>query len=609
MRNRIPGARNAEITEVISFISRNDRKKIFLVVIFQVSLSALDLIGVGIIGLIGAISITGVQSKPAGTNSSKILSFLNLSKSPIQDQVLSLGLLAVVLFVVKTCISLFVIRKITQFLSDRAAQISSELVQKFLHSGLLSIQLRSVQESLFALTNGVSNLTVGALAGLVNVIADASLLIFLAIGLFIVDPFISIATFLVFSLIGVVLYLAVHKRAVNAGEKFTTSSVKSIEVLNEAMRTYREALVKNRVENYIQRFRETRYTLSGADAEIRFLPQVGKYVIEVSMVLSFLLIGYYQFKHYNAAHAVGMLSLFIAATSRIAPAILRVQQGIIQLRSNVSAAGPTIDIAKLLADLKPALEIEYEENHLLDDFKPEIAIRNVGFMYPGSEAELISNLNLKILPNQHIAIIGPSGSGKTTLVDLILGILEPSTGEITISGLPPKQALKRYPGQIGYVPQDTEIFAGTLKSNICLGFSEREILDSKVEEVLEIASAMDFVNLYEKGVHSEILDRGSNLSGGQRQRIGIARALITNPKIIVFDEATSSLDSDTENSIVNSIEMLKKIKSMTIITIAHRLSTVKNADIVYYLENGNIIAHGRLEEVQSLVPTLSDSLD
>ena len=196
--------------------------------------------------------------------------------------------------------------------------------------------------------------------------------------------------------------------------------------------------------------------------------------------------------------------------------------------------------------------------------------------------------------------MGPSGAGKTTLIDLVLGLLEIKSGKVEISGEAPEIAIERWPGAIAYVPQDVVIINSSVKQNLGVGFPIEKISDEACWEALKVAQLDGFVNSLPEGLLTRISESGSNLSGGQRQRLGIARALITKPKIIILDEATSSLDAQTEEEISQSILALRG--SVTTLTIAHRLSTVVNADSVIYIADGKILAQGRFDEVRKIVP-------
>jgi ATP-binding cassette subfamily C protein len=237
-------------------------------------------------------------------------------------------------------------------------------------------------------------------------------------------------------------------------------------------------------------------------------------------------------------------------------------------------------------------------NH--QNFTPTIKFDLVTFSYPSTSGPVLSDVNVEILPGELVAVIGPSGAGKSTFVDLLLGILEPTVGKVKISSNSPQQAIENSPGAIAYVPQDVFLIPGSLEENVLLGFENNETNRVRAREALNRAQLGDFIATLPRKYETLIGERGMGLSGGQRQRIGIARALVTEPKLIVFDEATSSLDGDTENRVKETIQAMRG--KVTQVVVAHRLSTVRDADMVFYIDNGGIRARGTFSDIARLVP-------
>jgi ABC-type multidrug transport system fused ATPase/permease subunit len=233
-------------------------------------------------------------------------------------------------------------------------------------------------------------------------------------------------------------------------------------------------------------------------------------------------------------------------------------------------------------------------------FEASLELKNVNFKYPGANINFITDISLQIFPGEIIAFVGPSGAGKTTLIDLSLGILKPDSGEILISGVLPINAIEKWPGAIAYVPQDVQVIGGSIKDNIAMGFSENEQLNSLIKNAIKIAQLENMLIDKNSGLDLNVGERGNNLSGGQRQRLGIARALYTKPNLIALDEATSSLDGQTEDDVSQAIFALKG--KVTVLLIAHRLSTVKRADKIVYMESGKILAVGTFDEVRNKIP-------
>jgi ABC-type multidrug transport system fused ATPase/permease subunit len=324
-------------------------------------------------------------------------------------------------------------------------------------------------------------------------------------------------------------------------------------------------------------------------------PNIGKYAVEVSIALATLLMAALQFSTQNAAQAAANLSIFLAAGSRVAPALLRIQNGMITLKSNLGQVTPT------LALLDGRNRIEFPKRLGSSDYNSgfiaEIEVNNLEFRYPASNNFEIRVSSLKIEQGNMVAIIGKSGSGKTSLVDLMLGLKVPLSGECKISGIVSREAVEKWPGRIAYVPQHVEIFEGSIAENIAIGETRDNIDVSRVVDLLNAVKLFTEVVHNLDGVWQNIGGKEGALSGGQRQRLGIARALYHDPSLIILDEATSALDGESEHVITNLFLSLKS--KVTIVAIAHRLSTVEASDLVIYMDKGRIIASGSFEHLKA----------
>jgi len=588
------------IGRAFGILTLTDQKKILRIAVLQVFLSALDLLGVLAIGLLGTLSVAGLGAGDPNEKTSKVLDFLKISGLTLQNQILILGAIAVFMLVGRTILSIYFTRKILYYLSRRGASISASLVSQLLGQPLLMLQTRSVQEIVFGVTRGVQFIVLEVLATTIVILADISLLLVMLIGLFAVDIVISLGSILIFGSIGLILYRLMHVHARRLGVLSSDLNIKSNQKIIEVFSSYREAVVRNRRYYYANEIGKLRFQLANTSAEISFLPFVSKYVIETAVILGAVLIGGLQFLLQNANHAIGTLAIFLAAGTRIAPAVLRVQQGLISIRGSLGQAAPTLDLIDMLGESKLIEEFgdNYDFSH--ENFVPKIEMNNVSVMFPGKTTPTVDEVSLAISPGQTVAIVGSSGAGKTTLIDVLLGVLSADNGSVSISGLPPLDAISKWPGAISYVPQDVVIAAGTIRENVALGFPSDFATFERVSRALEVAHLSNFVKNSEHGLDTEVGERGTKLSGGQRQRLGIARAMFTQPMLLVLDEATSSLDGETESLISESLSILRG--TTTIILIAHRLSTVMNADVVVYLSEGKILAKGTFDEVRATVP-------
>ena len=581
-------------------LSKKDRKKLYLITIAQVLLSFLDLIGVIFIGALGALFVQGIESQRAGNRVTTLLKLFNLQMVSFRGQVAFLGVVAAFVLILKTAVSVFFTKKTFSFLANKTAEISSNLMNKVLSQNLVELQTESNQQLIYITSEGVRNLLLGSIGATVAMVADLSILVILGAGLFFIDPYIATGTALLFIFVAIILHRSIQVRAREVGAEANRLIVLSNEKTIEALQAFREMVVRNSRGFYAASIRKIKFDLAAVNAELNFQPYISKYVIEVTSVIATLAMASYEFGTKNAVHAVSVLAVFMAATSRIAPAALRVQQGLLIMKNSRGLADSTFSLVKKLSSSPIVSEKPVPLIFDYPDFIPSVKMKNLEFSYPLATKFCVVDLNLEIKPGMSVAIVGPSGAGKSTLIDLLLGVLEPLKGEVLISNIKPREASSKWSGAISYVPQDSLIIPGTIKDNVSMGYNSSIVSDQSVVSALKIASLWEFTSELPNGIETVLGETGISLSGGQRQRIGIARALFTAPKLLVLDESTSSLDGQTEAQITASIRSLAG--NTTVIVVAHRLSTVQNVDLVVYIEGGRIAHQGTFSEVREAVP-------
>jgi ABC-type multidrug transport system fused ATPase/permease subunit len=400
--------------------------------------------------------------------------------------------------------------------------------------------------------------------------------------------------------VGYFLHVQLQLRAKEVGIEANSLIVQSNQKTIEVLFSYRESVVRNRRQFYVNEISKIRYSLGKVNAETSFQPFISKYVLEVTSVLGSLALASYEFETKNAVHAIAILALFMAATSRIAPAALRIQQGILLVKNSAGGSSSTFQVISELKNVKvsdgPVLNPDFK----YDGFEAEIVADNVNFQYQNDSKFALQEIYFKIPAGSSAAIVGPSGSGKTTLIDLLLGVLEPQKGSISISNSSPNEAIIRWPGAISYVPQNVFIANATIRENVGLGYPTQFISEFRVKEALATAQLFDIVENFKEGIDAPVGENGAKISGGQRQRLGIARALFTSPKLLVLDEATSALDGQTEADLTKSIELMSG--KVTVIVVAHRLSTVQKVDQVIYVNKGRVLATGKFDDVRKAIP-------
>jgi len=601
---RPPFLGKSELLKVVkssfALLGGRDQRKIKQVAAAQILLSFLDLLGIALIGLVASLAVTGINSKTPGGTVERFLGALKLDSLSFQSQTAILATLALAVFIIRTLLSMFFIRKTLFFLGRCGAEIAANLFGKVLARPLTGLGKYSSQQYIYSLTAGVETLTLRIIGSTVSLVADSALLIIVLAALVYANLPMTIVATLVVGAMSWVLHRLTTAKSKALGATYAGLDISSRESLVDAFTAFREIASRGRFAHFESEFRKSRGKVSGALAEYNFMPYIGKYVIETSIIIAAFTVAGAQFLFTDAIDAITTISIFMAAGSRLAPAVLRIQQGIVSLNNSWGIAGSTLALIDDVKDFK-SIDDEvkkFSELHL--GFNPKIDLDNVAFCYPLSNTQTLERTNLVINPGESIALVGPSGSGKTTLIDLMMGLLIPESGEITISGVSPNEAISKWPGAIGYVPQEIYISNATVAANVALGFPVDEVQEVNIWQALEKAQIADFIASLDDGLSTNLGDRGVKLSGGEKQRLGIARALLTKPKVLFLDEATSALDSQTEYKVSEAINVLKG--EVTLICIAHRLSTAKRADRVIYLEAGKVIAQGSFEEVKSLIP-------
>lgn len=593
---------NSDYFKILQLVNKADKIKLLLVSFIQVFLSFFDLIGVALIGLIGSVSVAAISSTKITGRTESVINYLGLQDYSSQFQVAILGLMSAVLMVVKTFTSLYLNRKVIYYLSRRGAVITANLTASLFKRSYIEIKKQGSQNLIYSLTSGVNGMTTGVLGSSVALIADFSLLVVLIVGLFLVNTTMTIILLSTLTTIATIMYLIIrnkNKKLAVLGAKY---SIDASSKIFEAVGSYRELTLRGQRQYFADTIGKTRMLQADAGAQASYLMNVNKYVLEAAVILITLLIAGIQFLLSNALRSVATLTLFFAAISRIAPAVFRIQQNLLTVKSSLGMAQPTLE---LIYSLNLSINKEGGDKLLElaptthEGFTSEINVRNLSFKYSGSKKFAIKDINLKLSSGMQVAIVGPSGAGKSTLVDLLLGLHHPLSGDVEISGVNAIDAIERWPGAVAYVPQEIQLVSGLISDNILLGFTKSK---ANLDSVLKAMKMAELNEYLENNTITEVNigDEGGKLSGGQRQRIGIARALLTNPKILVLDEATSSLDAQTEDNVTSTINKIRK--DSLVVIVAHRLATVRRADLVIYMQDGEVKAQGSFEQVRELIP-------
>ena len=579
-------------------IPMKSRPKVVVLATIQSLVSLLDVVGVAFTGLVGVVSVNTLQGGPPSNAVVKALRILNLENMSVSQQLQILGGITIIVLMGKTIASIYFAKVTSRLLSDLSASTSSRIIKEFFALPFSEVRKLTQQEAIFATTRGVNTVIVGIIGSAVGLCVDAILVVALSVALIAISPIAGLTFILLFFMIWQILRYKLHEENARLSKLETEISIQTSNLMSNSLDSYKELFVLNRLERIVSTLSNQRHELAKVSAITSFNPQYAKYIFEFGIVFVSFAITAIQLWQSDASRAVGTITIFLAAGARISPALLRMQQNFLVLGSSAGVSTPTLVLSRKLNEFNNSSNSTSAQVGNQEIFKPKIEISNLCFGYD-QETIVIKHLNLTIKDGEFLALAGPSGAGKSTLIDLCLGLQSPTSGEVRISGISPDLAIKKWPGKIAYVPQRVHLLNSTLRENLIFGASPEFATDEKC------LAALRDVGLFEEFVRMQVsLDTyvGSDqnaLSGGQVQRIGIARALLFAPEILVLDEATSSLDAETENQI--SIMISNLPKQITRVVIAHRLSTIQAADRIAYLGAEGDISVGTFQQLRDTI--------
>ena len=564
-------------------------------------MSLIDLVSVFIIGLLASLSLRGTTEANPGSLVSKGLNLLGIDGLSFKLQVLSLGLFAMILVLFRTFSSIALSKLILLELSKQVVLLSQTLLKGLTSQNYAKLKTISIHDILFAATTGAEVVMINVIAARITVISESVLLFVLLLGILFVNPILFLQSILLFGLVFGLLHFGLQKRTSSLGLINAKTRIENNRRITELFDSYREMSIQGRVDFQLNQIHTTQKKLSRVIAENSYLPQISKSILESVVVLGGIVIAGVQFFLYDADQAIGALAIFFAAGSRLAPSILRIQQGINSIRTYSGTGDRTLDLLESLAGSFKTLEsvVTVKDN---DAFVGSVSVKGLSFTYEDGSENVLDGISLEIEPGTLVAVIGPSGSGKSTLIDILLGLIPPDQGHVCISGIPSVEAIRSWPGLISYVPQEISISDSTIRDNITRGYDSENFSEADLRETLAATGLDTYINSLADGLDSLVGEGGAKLSGGQRQRLGLARALISQPKLLVLDEATSSLDQESEAYIRSTLDNLRG--RTTVVIIAHRMVTVKNADLVIYLDKGRIIASGKYDDIEDSIDAL-----
>lgn len=472
------------------------------------------------------------------------------------------------------------------------------VMQSYMKRGYIFFVNNNTSKLIQGITNDINSINV-ILTSIFNLVTKGMTMAAISAFMFMKTP--SIATVLV--ILAVVSVLAIqlfYKKSLRKyGVLLRIAERENYQVSLEAIHGNKEIQVTRRQDYYIKKYSDTMNDHIKASMKIDMSTLIPGYVIEMICVSGLLLAIAFQTQAGGVPQEM-LTSLSVVAVSafRIFPSIAVISSTLNTIRGRMPSFNAAYENIKQIKEeeagsVQGASEVTVKPEDENIDFKEEIRFNNVSYRYPNTEKYILKDLNFAIKAKTSIGLIGPSGAGKSTMVDVLLGLLIPEQGNITMDGEDIQKLGMKWNRNVGYVPQSVYLTDSSIRNNIAFGIPIEQINDARVWNALEMAQLSEFVKKLPKGLETQVGDRGIKFSGGQRQRVAIARALYMNPDILILDEATAALDNETEHSLMDAIESLQGKK--TLVIVAHRLTTIKKCDFIYEVVDGKIIERDKAE--------------
>ena len=504
-----------------------------------------------------------------------------------------LGLVALVvgLFIVKDLAMMAFQWWQTGFVARERVRLSVRIFRAVMNSPFADFRRRSTGEVFRTMTAAVGAMFSSVVNGLITLVSGGLTVLAIVTALLITTPLQAVVALGYFGAASFLYVRLVRPRVSRAGELMMSGSVESTIAGLQGLNGFKETKLRRSSEYFIGRFERGLTATERASREGNYYGGVTKYLLEILFILGVGIVLVMSFTTGSGGAAIGSLALFVAAGFRLLPNISMLVGAINGFRlGREPLAIVHAELESLDFDEKAVARAEHIP------FAGEICLDGVRFAYPGSDREVVRGVDLTIPFGSSIAFVGGSGAGKTTLVDIVLGLLTPTEGEIRVDGRSIEGDLAGWQRNVAMVAQDVFLTEESVRQNILFDVPATEADEGRLASAVERAQLGDVVEQLPEGLETSAGEWGSRLSGGQRQRVGIARALYLDPRLLVLDEATSALDNETERRITEAVSGLAG--EVTVIVVAHRLSTIKNVDTVVFLQEGRIAGSGTFAELQ-----------
>lgn len=573
------------LKQFLFILSKKNKLDAFFLFLFILLSVFLEMIGIGlIIPILTTLSDSsgGAQNNLFDFNS--IFNFLGYEQLFSKEKVISLSVIFLTLiYLIKTIFLNFLAWFQSKYINSLVAQLKFNLFKKYMYQDYTFHLQRNSSKLIQNIVNEIELMINVFFLSLITFTSELFVVFGISIILIFIEPLGFIMSMILFGITSIIFFFYTKKKVKRYGEKRLTNETLSIKNLQQGIDGIKAIKVAGVENNFLNYFNLNVNKIASVASSMLILQTIPRYYLEFLAVISLTgLIFFLLFLNYTFNSLLVIVGLFAAAAFKILPSVNRILSSFVNMRYGLASVDVVYNDLKLDSSLN---NIRNNTREKLS-FKSQIKLQNIDFKYPNTNKLILKNLNLTIDANSTIGIVGKSGSGKTTLVDLIIGILSPNSGKIFVDDKEILKSMRAWQNNVGYIPQFIYLLDDTIKVNVALSGITKNIDDSLIHRAINLSNLTDFIKKLPMGVETKVGEFGVRLSGGQKQRIGIARALYNEHDLLVFDEATSSLDEETEKEIIKTINSMKRKK--TIIICSHKKEILEKCDKIYRVENQTI---------------------
>jgi ATP-binding cassette subfamily C protein len=587
---------------ISQILPKRQRRKLLFLAIARILTNGLDILGLAGIALLA----TAFGSLAAGSTSNSPINLPILGEIYLTEyQAVMVAMAVALVFIVKSFFSIWLNLRTSLEVAELEGGFAEILTRNYFANeptfdGSLSETVSKFQSDILVSTSSIS----GFLNARMTFIAESSLLFGLVVLFFSVNPLATVAILGYLVLVVFAMSRLVNFRVRRNSVGILEGSELALNSSRELFGVRREVQVAGQLNNWLAKIVAGKKKAALGSGVIYTLNSLPRYVIETSLILGIFafLAGVVIFSDLGSQAVT--IGVFLAGGLRLVASVLPIQAAYLKI---VGASAVANNVFQTLLAVKAKTDaMDCQDSSVINVEVGNLEFSDVVFRFPGSSIDTLERVSFSVKPRSKTAIVGPSGAGKTTTFEIATGFRLPTSGSVKIASYSPRQILESSPGVIGIVPQRPHLITGSLAENVSLVDEASTNLD-KVVVSLELAGLGEFVDPNRFGIHGLITPDSGELSGGEIQRLGLARALYRDPKILFLDEATSALDAETESKVNQTLDKLRG--NMTIVLIAHRLSTVMNADNIIYLDKGKVVAQGTFQELKAKVPDFAKAVE